>query len=119
MTNDPQDVVSGARDGPTALHIENLNQASIEGRRRQPESFDLDVEANHVRYINALLLARIFPSFDGEARRLEAALWHQPKGTMHKLVATGHKLFEDFDKRSAVLLDGFERRYVSQGEPKV
>jgi len=70
--------------------VENLDQAPVEGSCPLGEVFDLSVEADHIPYLNALLVARIFPSFGGEAHRLEAALRHQPKGTVHKLVAAGH-----------------------------
>lgn len=115
------DVVLDGRDRLAASvgDVENLDQSQVKIPGGMGEAFDLSVEANHVPYLNALLLSRIFPSLDDETARLEAALRHQPKGTMNKLMAAGRQLYEAFDERCSILLDDFERRYITENDPHV
>jgi len=110
-----------AHDSPrqTGALTENLTHAREETHSRLSEDFDLSVEDNHVPYLNALLLARVLPPFDSELGGLEAAMLHQPKGTMHKLVSTFLKLHKEFDQHRAILLEGFHRRYVVEGVSNV
>jgi len=91
---------------------EGFVDASQEHSGGMGKVLDLSVEANHVPYLNRLLLARVLPPLDSHAERLESVMWHQPNGTMHKIVAAFSELDEEFDKRRTVLLKSFESRYV-------
>jgi hypothetical protein len=87
--------------------------------RRVGQFFDLSVESSHIPYVNAMLASRLFPPFDGETERLEAAFPKQPRRTMNKIVAAASRLYKEFDQRCSILLQGFERRYPPKSVPHV
>lgn len=75
---------------------------------------DLSVEANRIAYVEAMILDRVLPRFDAETYRLELAFLKLPRSTMNEVVATAAKLGKACGENAALLLEGFERRYVTQ-----
>ena len=49
---------------------------------------------------------------------MEAAFVKLPRSTMHKVITTYAKLNEACSHRTALLLEGFQRDYVTQRSPK-
>ena len=75
---------------------------------------DLSIEDNRIAYIEAMILDRILPGGDAKRYPLEATFSKFPRGTVNELMATRAKLYESFRENAALLLEGFERRYVPQ-----
>ena len=82
------------------------------------EAGNFDVERVRVAYIEALVADCIFPSLDSDADRLEATLFKLPCGAVNKLAATAAQLAKARGKNAALLLEGFQRRYISQSRSK-
>ena len=51
---------------------------------------------------------------DADRYALEAAFFKLPRCCVDELMATRAKLYELFRKNAALLLEGFERRYIPQ-----
>lgn len=75
---------------------------------------DLDVEANRVSFVEAMILERVLPPFDSNGYRLETAFMNLPGGTMYKVIATRAKLYEAFREKSSLLLERFQRSCIAQ-----
>ena len=91
--------------------IENIDNFPHEDGSIILEFGDLDVEANRVAFVEAMILDRVLPVFNGEGHRLETVFMSLPRGTMNKVIATRAKLYEAFREKATLLLEGFQRNY--------
>jgi hypothetical protein len=76
---------------------------------------DLSNESNRVRLVKAMIMNKAFPGFDFDSYRLERAVAKLPRRTMHEVVSTMADVFEIDRQKTSFLLDGFKRRYVTNG----
>ena len=109
-------MVESARERDVSSFLEDGNEPRQEARDAIYQFGDLGIEANRIAYVEVMILDRVLPRCDGEANRLERAFSKLPRRTMNEVVATAAKLNKARSQRSALLLEGFERYYVSQGD---
>jgi len=108
-----------ARDRPAiGLGIENGADLRHENCGVILQFGDLDIEANRVRLVEAMILDRVLPGADADASRLEAAVFDLPRSTVDKLIATRSKLFEEHRQSVTLLLEGFQNGEVREGTPE-
>lgn len=77
---------------------------------------DLDIEANRIRFIEAMILDRIIPPLNGQGHRLEVAFMGLPSDTMRKVLETMTKLHEVHRKQACFILDEMQYHYLLKGE---
>jgi hypothetical protein len=75
---------------------------------------DLSIEANRVRYIEAVILDSVLPGPKSDICSLESAIAMLDSGTVNKLVTTFGELQKAHSKKAAILLEGFKNRNISQ-----
>ena len=76
---------------------------------------DLSIENNRIAYVKAMVFADVFSDDDIKSSRLEPSLGSLPSGTMREVIATFEKLHKARSEKTALLLKGFQDRYVAQG----
>jgi hypothetical protein len=104
--------LSGERDGSSTL--EDGAHLQQEGGSVIGEFGDLDIEANRIALIEAMILDRVIPPFDGQRHRLEIAFMSLPSRAMHKVIATLAKLHEAHRECASLVLEEMKRRYIPQ-----
>jgi len=98
------------------LPLEDPNDLQHKSRHFVLKAHNLVTEDQRIALVEATVLDRVIPRFDGNANRLEAALFKLPRRTMNEVMATAAQLGKAHSQRLALFLKGFESRYVAQGD---
>jgi len=101
---------SGKRDASLLKDADDLQH---EGRHIVLEVNDFVTKSQRIALVEAMILDRVIPRFDGDADCLEFAFLKLPRRTMNKVMTTAAKLCQVYSQRATLLLKGFERADIA------